>query len=104
MEGDRATTAISELEIFSWQVQLKGERATTAIWELERKRSTTAIWKLEIFGDRSSWKETRLQLQSWNSIFLVAGSVGRQQSYNSNLARFLGGRLSYSRFFSGRPS
>ena len=35
MEGDRATTAIWELEIFWWQAQLKGERATTAIWELE---------------------------------------------------------------------
>ena len=54
----------------SW---LKGERATTAIWELE------------IFGGRPSWKATRLQLQSWNSRFLVAGPVGRRQGYNSNL-------------------
>ena len=42
MEGDRATTAIWELEIFWWQAQLKGERATTAIWEFE------------IFGGRPS--------------------------------------------------
>jgi len=28
VEGDRATTAIWELEIFWWQAELKGERAT----------------------------------------------------------------------------
>ena len=42
LKGDRATTAIWELEIFWWQAQLKGDRATTAIWELE------------IFGGRPS--------------------------------------------------
>ena len=35
LEGDRATTAIWELEIFWWQVLLQRDRATTAIWELE---------------------------------------------------------------------
>ena len=36
--GDRATTAIWELEIFWWQAQSEGDRATT-----------TAVWELEIF-------------------------------------------------------
>ena len=57
LEGDRATTAIWELEIFWGQAQLEGDRATTAIWELE------------IFGGRPSWKATGLQLQSGNSRF-----------------------------------
>ena len=35
LEGDRATTAIWELEIFWWQVLLQRDRATTAKWELE---------------------------------------------------------------------
>ena len=61
LEGDRATTAIWELEIFWWQAQLEGDRATTAIWELEifwwraqleGDRATTAIWELEIFVGR----------------------------------------------------
>ena len=42
---------------FWWQAQLKGEKATTAIWEPE------------IFGGRPSWKATGLQLQSGNSRF-----------------------------------
>ena len=39
----------------------------------------------EMFGGRPSWKATRLQLQSGNSRFLVAGPVGRLQGYNCNL-------------------
>ena len=58
-EGDKATTAIWELEIFWWQAQVKGERAATAIWELE------------IFGGRPSWKATGLQLQSGNSNLFI---------------------------------
>ena len=42
---------------FWWQAQLEGDRATTAILELE------------IFGGRPSWKATGLQLQSGNSRF-----------------------------------
>ena len=58
LKGDRAATAIWELEIFWWWAQLEGDRATTAIWELE------------IFAGRPSWKATGLQLQSGNSRFL----------------------------------
>ena len=79
-EGDRATTAIWDLEIFWWQAQLKGERATTAIWELEifwwqaqleGDRATTAIWELEIFWWQvlSCCTATGLLLQSGNSTF-----------------------------------
>ena len=52
---------------FWGQAQLKGERATTAIWEGDT--ATTAIWELETFGGRPSWKATGLQLQSGNSRF-----------------------------------
>ena len=97
LKGERATTAIWELEIFGgrpswkatglqlqsgnsrffwWQAQLEGDRATTAIWQLEifrwqahlkGERATTAIWELEIFGGTPSWKAKGLQLQSGNS-------------------------------------
>ena len=58
---------------FGWEAHLEGDRVTTAIWELE------------IFGGRPSWKVTGLQLQSGNSGFFGAGSVGRRQGYNCNL-------------------
>ena len=89
---------------FSWQAQLKGERATNAIWELE------------IFGGRPSWKATRLQLQFGNSRFLVAAPVGRRQGYNCNLgtrdfswqAQLKGERATNAiwelEIFGGRPS
>ena len=97
MEGDTATTAIWELEIFGAS-PVEDNRATTATWELEvttpsgdlrwqleNDRATTAIWKLESFGGRSSWKVTRRQLQSRNSRFLVACPAGKRQGYNCNL-------------------
>ena len=66
----------SELNFFFWWLaQLKGDRATTAIWELE------------IFGVRPSWKATGLQLQSRNSRFF-----GRRSCCNRD---FLGGRPSW---------
>ena len=62
MEGDRATTAIWELEIFWWQAQLKGERATTAIWELEVfwwqaqcKSSCIALLSPEVRWSEMEW-------------------------------------------------
>ena len=74
LEGDRATTAIWELEIFWWQAQLKGERATTAIWELEifwwqaqleGDRATTAIWELEIFWWQAQLEGDRATTAIW---------------------------------------
>ena len=60
---------------FWWQAQLEGDRATTAIWELE------------IFGGRPSWKSTGLQLQSGNSRFFGGRSCCNRD--------FLGGRPSW---------
>ena len=96
---------------FWWQAQLEGDRATTAIWEPEifcqeaqvqlRFRNSRFFfggrpsWKAtglqlrsgnsRFFGGRPSCEATRLQLQSGYSRFLVAGPVGRRQGYNCNL-------------------
>ena len=114
LEGDKATTAIWELEIFGgrpcWKatgLQLQpgnprflgagpvGRRhgyncnlGTRDFWwqaQLEGNRATTAIWELEIFWWQAELKGERLQLQSGNPRFLVAGPVGRRQGYNCNL-------------------
>ena len=84
--ADRATTAICDLVVFWWQAQLEGDRAITAIWELE-------VFLVAGPVGRPSWKVTGPQLQSgvagqlegdraitaiWElEVFLVAGPVGR---------------------------
>ena len=106
LEGDRATTAIWELEIFWWQAQLKGERATTAIWELETDiwwqaqlegdRATTAIWELEIFWWQAQLKGERATTAIWElEIF------GSRHSWKATGLQLQSGN---SRFFGGRPS
>ena len=125
LEGDRATTAIRELEIFWWQAQLKGERATTAIWELEifwwqaqleGDRATTAIWELEIFwgqaqleGDRATTAIWELEIFRWQ-----AGLKDERATTAIWELEIFGGRLSSKATglqlqsgnsrFSGRPS
>ena len=78
LEGDTATTAIWELEIFggrpSWKatgLQLQSGNSRFFWWQAQLKgeRATTALWEPEIFGGRPSWKATGLQLQSGNSRF-----------------------------------
>ena len=73
LEGDRDNCNLG-IRNFLRQAQLEGDRATTAIWELE------------IFGGRPSWKATG---QPGNSRFLGAGP-------NS---RFFGGRRREVSFF-----
>ena len=79
---------------FWGQAQLEGDRATTAIWEIEifGGRPSWKATRLQLqsgnsrfFGGRPSWKATGLQLQSRNSRFLGAGPVGRRQGYNCDL-------------------
>ena len=59
LEGDRATTAIWELEIF-WGQQLEGDRATTAIKELEifwwqvLLQSGFFGWQAQLENDRAT--------------------------------------------------
>ena len=69
---------------FWWWAQLEGDRSTTAIWELELFARRLS-WKMteqsgnsRLFGGRSSWKATGLELQSGNLrfFFWVAGPVG----------------------------
>ena len=64
---------IWELEIFWWQAQSEGERATTE------------SGNLRFFGSRPSPKVTGLQLQSGNSRFFGAVLIRRRQGFNFNL-------------------
>jgi len=50
MEGDRATTAIWELEIFWWQAQLKGESWELEVfwWQAQCKSSCIALLSPEV--------------------------------------------------------
>ena len=51
--------------------------ASSASAQLEGDRATTAIWELEIFGGRPSGKATGLQLQSGNSRFFGGRPSGK---------------------------
>ena len=96
MEGDRATTAIWEREIFlragpvgrrqGYDCNL-GTRDFLVAGPVEGDRATTAIWELEIF-----WWQVQVTRD-----FLVAGPVATRQGYYCNLGTrdFLGGRPSW---------
>ena len=64
LEGDRATTAIWELEVFCQQAQLEGDRATTAIWELEIFLSAGPVGSRQgcncNLGTRDFWWQAQL--------------------------------------------
>ena len=115
LEGNRATTAIWELEIFagmpSWKatgLQLQsgnsrffGGRPSWKATGLQLQSGNSRFFgggpsrkatglqlqsgNSRFFGGKPSWKATGLQLQSGNSRFLVIGPVGRRQGYNCNL-------------------
>ena len=62
----------------SWITELQLQSGNTKFWgqvQLEGDRATTAIWELEIFGGRPSW---------WQG-FKAIWEFGRRQGHNSNL-------------------
>ena len=71
--------------------------ASSASAQLEGDRATTAIWELEIFGGRPSGKATGLQLQSGNSRFFGGRPSGKATGLQlqSGNPRFFGGRFSW---------
>ena len=114
LEGDRATTAIWELEIFWWQAQLESDRATAAIWELEvfggnlgtrdfwwqaqleGDRATIAIWELEIF-----WWQAQLESDRATAAIWELEVFGGRPSWKATGLQLQSG---YSRFLVAGPS